>query len=389
MSEPTEKSEKSSPPKPAPKHTPKPAPRPQSSGSSGAFLAMVIALAAGGGSYYVWQQHLIAEQDRQVLKQSIERLLEVVKEKDQAQLARIAQLAEHRHDGVEQRLNTLEQTLPELSRQLSLQQRDWTVAEVDYLLRLAGQQLQLNHDIPTAIAALGQARGQLVNYTNGNFATLIVSIDENIAELQQLEQDNVSRISQQLSALLTSLEELPFAQHASGNTIASPPPTPVAKDAALTDHLKYWGQLMWHDIMSLVTIRHSDEINRPLMNPEQRYFLQAQLRLKLETARLAAMGHNQELYHASLTEAAGWLSRYYDSNDGQVIEAFATLTRLASINVDPELPALQELRQQLHTARHATGVATTMVPEPADNASPLADSPPSPVVEEPVSGSPL
>ena len=372
MSEQTETVEKRPPAKP--KAKPKPKPKKEGSGSSGAFLAMVIALAAGGGSYYVWQQHLVAEQDRMALEESIEQLLKVVKQKDQSQLARIEQLRAHRHDGhdtLEQRVEALEQTLPNLSQQLTLQQHDWNLAEVDYLLRLADNRLQLSRDIPTAIAALSQARDQLIRYTGDNFSDVVAKIEENIESLAQLEQTSISQINQHLGALIAALETLPFAVQAERDEKPRQAPEPVAEDAELTERVQYWGRVVWHDIKSLVTIRRSDEISRPLMNPEQRYLLQAQLRLKLETARLAAMGHNQPLYQASLNEATSWLGRYYDGNDAKVAASLTTLNELGAITVDPQLPSLQVLRQQLHAERPVPAViAPEMEMEPAAESQP-------------------
>lgn len=367
MSEQTETVEKRPPAKPKPK----PKPRKEGSGSSGAFLAMVIALAAGGGSYYVWQQHLIAEQDRIALEESIEQLLKVVEQKDQSQLARIEQLRSHNHDNVEQRLAALEQTLPNLSQQLTLQQHDWNLAEVDYLLRLAENRLQLSRDIPTAIAALSQARDQLIRYTGDNFSDLVAKIEENIESLAQLQQTSIAQINQHLGALIVALETLPFAVQAERDEKPRQAPQPLAKDAELAERVQYWGHVVWHDIKSLVTIRRSDEISRPLMNPEQRYLLQAQLRLKLETARLAAMGHDQPLYQASLSEAANWLRRYYDGSDDKVTSAQTTLDKLAAITVDPQLPSLQALRQQLHAERPAAAITAPEIEmEPAAESQP-------------------
>ena len=365
----------------------------QTSGSTGAFLAMVIALAAGGGSYYVWQQHLIAEQDRQALEQSIEQLLEVIEEKDRAQLSRIEQLQQHRHDSVEQRLGALEQALPNLSQQLTLQQHDWSLAEVDYLLRLAEHRLQLSHDIPTTIIALSQARDQLSSHTNGHFAAVVDAIDANINTLVAIEQDNIGQITLRLSNLLTTLDTLPYAAQAKHKEKPQRARTPLAADAELAERIKHWGGVVWHDLKSLVTIRRSDEVSRPLMNPEQRYFLQAQLHLKLETARLAATGRNQPLYRATLEEASSWLSRYYDNSDRRVVESLATLNELTALTVNPELPSLQGLRQQLHAERPPS---TPSLPTITDNsmampgaADTLTEPSPPVVVEEPNTESPL
>ncbi|MEN8169250.1 MAG: uroporphyrinogen-III C-methyltransferase [Pseudomonadota bacterium] len=379
----------------------KPRPKKTSSGGGGAFLAMAIALAAAGGSYYVWQQHLIAQQGRQALEQNIERLLDAVEKRDKAQLARIEQLTRHRHNQTEQRLETLEQAqaLPNLNQQLTPQQLDWSLAEVDYLLRLAEHRLQISRDIPTAVTALSQARDQLVGHSNGNFANIVAKIEENIRFLASIEQGGIEQISARLGKLLATVDSLTFAVHSEPEEKPQQRPTPVAEDAKLTTRIQYWGQVVWHDIMSLVTIRRSDEISRPQASPEQRYIIQAQLRLKLETARLAALSRNQALYRASLTEAANWLNRYYDNSDSVVSEDYATLNELAELPINPELPSLLPLRQQLHTQQPLQDAS----PQPMEQAQeePAAtvitpDAPvttpqtsPDEIVEEPQTGSPL
>jgi uncharacterized protein HemX len=312
---------------------------------------MVLALAAGGGSYYVWQQHLGAEQERQALQQGIERLLEVVAQSDQTQRLRIEQLADHRHDSVEQRLAVLERNLPALGRQLSLQQRDWSLAESDYLLRLADHRLHLSHDLPGAIAALHQAHEQLLSYGNGHYTSVTARIAEQIEQLEVLEGQGSATIITRFGTLLGTLEGLPFAAPSPDDTT---PPRPVAASndtAPLGERLRHWGRVVWQDLKSLVTIRRSGEGQHPLLTTEQRHLSQAQLRLTLQSARLAALTRNQPLFNISLQEAAQVLGRDYDTRDDAVMDALATITQLAGLTIDPELPSLQVLRQQLHAAR--------------------------------------
>ena len=341
MSEKTEAVEKKAPAKPKPKK--------QRDGSSGAFLAMLIALGAAGGSYYIWQQHLIAEQDRMALEEGIEELLAVVEQRDQAQQLRIDQLKRHQHNEVEQRIAALEQSLPELNQRLTVQQQEWSLAEVDYLLRIAEHRLQLNRDIPTTTTALQQARDQLANYTNGDFDGVTSEIDRNIAELSQQRDNGIER----LSVLIAGSARLPVAVAAPGAVVTSPAPQPLDEGAELAEKVKYWGKVVWHDIKSLVTIRRSDEQQTPIIGEQQVALLRSQFAIKLESARLAALQHNQALYAATLTEAKGLLEQRFDSGDQAVQGAIATLDELAAINVDTPLPSLNGLRQQLHAAQAA------------------------------------
>ena len=338
-------------------------PRPQKQrdgGSPGAFLAMVIALGAAGGSYYIWQQHLIAEQDRRALEQSIEELLSVVEQKDQVQQTRIEQLKAHRHDEVEQRLHALEQSLPELNQRLTVQQQEWGLAEVDYLLRSAELRLQLHRDTPTAITALEQAHEQLSNYTNGEYANLIDAISQKIGDLAQQQENGL----EPLSALIAGSAALPVALAAPGEVITSPTPQPLDEDAEFAEKVKYWGRVVWHDIKSLVTIRRSEDKQLPIIGEQQAEMLRSRLAFKLEGARLAGLQHNQALYAATLAEAKGLLEQRFDSTDVAVQGAIATLDTLGAIRVDSPLPSLNGLRQQLHAAQ-AANRQQVPPPEPA------------------------
>jgi uroporphyrin-3 C-methyltransferase len=220
---------------------------------------------------------------------------------------------------------------------------------VDYLLRTAEQRLQLNRDIPTAITALSQAREQLLTHTNGRFAEVIAAIENNISSLAKLEQNALGLATTRLGSLIATVDTLPFALETANKGQQAEALPPLAADAVLADKIKHWGRIMWRDLKSLVTIRRNDEVSRPLLEPQQRYLLQTQLRIKLETARLAAIDHNQPLYRAALGEASTLLGRYFDNNDSTVIDSAATLKQISELQVDPKLPSLGALRQMLHT----------------------------------------
>jgi uroporphyrin-3 C-methyltransferase len=343
---------------------------------------MVLALAAAGGSYYVWLQHLGAEQERQALRQRIEQLLEVVGQSDAAQRQRIEQLAEHRHAGVEQRLGTLEQSLPALGRQLAVQQRDWSLAEVDYLLRLADHHLQLSHDLPGAIATLRQAEEQLRRYGNGDYSAVAARLAAQIEQLTLLNGQGSAAVSARLTALFDTLEGLPLAALPGEGSTPAKPVAPVTTpdatpndSAPLGERLRHWGRVVWQDLRSLVTIRHGGAPSHPLPSTEHRQLARTQLRLTLQGARFAVMTRNQPLFDASLQEAVDQLNHNYDTRDGAVLEALAALSGLTTLNVNPALPSLQGLRQQLHAARPSPSLAPVAQPAGAAEANTMESQP--------------
>lgn len=352
-------------------HTEEHIPKKQTSGSSGVVLAMIVAIGAAAGSYYVWQQFLVAEQDRKALEGSIAQLLQVVEERDQAQRERYEQARNHHHAQLEQRLAALESSLPRLGQQLNIQQQQWSLAEVDYLLRTADERLQLHRDVPTAITALRQAREQLSRLDNGRFTEVVAAIDAQIAQLGQLETQTPQQITRRLANVIAAIETLPFNHLPQKQGNEEKIPTPVTEKEGVSGKVSHWGSQLWQDIRSLVTIRHDGEASRPLAESQRRSLLLTQLHIKLETARLAAMERNQALYRSTLDEAIALLGRHFDRNDPAVAESIATLDQLAGLDVSPELPSLSSLRQLLQGAQMqpSATAAPAMPPEaPAEEA---------------------
>src|SRR5690606_32604161 len=86
---------------------------------------------------------------------------------------------------------------------------------------------------------------------------------------------------------------------------------PETQNSAGTNVLASLWQSIWQDLKQAVTIRRLDQPLPPLLAPEQHYYLKQNLRLMLEQASLALLDKNAEVYQASLTKAAAWLTQYF------------------------------------------------------------------------------
>lgn len=311
----------------------------QSSGSSGAFLAIIISIVAIGGFFYLWQQLRSAQIGSMALEQSFERLLNMVEEGHQAQLQHIETLSQHRHQGTEAQLAQVETTVQDMRRRLGQERSDWAIAEAEYLLRIAMHRLMLEHDRDTAIEILRQARNRLSIQDQRVFGRVIRRIDSDIDALTALSLPDIDRIATELTALTASVESWPLAARDRPPTEPRAETAPTETQAVSGDSQRILDRI-WRDIKSLVTIRHTDEPPLPLLMPEQRFFLQQNLQLKLDAARLALLGGNYRAYHDGLTMAAGWLRHYFDTSATSVIQALSDIERLAAVDLEPELPEL-------------------------------------------------
>lgn len=89
----------------------------------------------------------------------------------------------------------------------------------------------------------------------------------------------------------------------------------------------------WQEVRSLVVIRHQQDGTAAVLVPEQRYFLYQNLRLKLETARLALLSGRESVFHASLASAEQWLQQYFVGDERDAMLKMVTILQGEQISV--------------------------------------------------------
>jgi uroporphyrin-3 C-methyltransferase len=112
-----------------------------------------------------------------------------------------------------------------------------------------------------------------------------------------------------------------------------------------------FGRELWREIKGLVQVRRMDAQDTALLAPQQAYFLRQNLKLRLLTARIALLAHDEGSYKADLTAAQGWLKRYFNTRDARIVAARASLDRLVNSPVSIQLPTLDESLNALQASR--------------------------------------
>ena len=82
--------------------------------------------------------------------------------------------------------------------------------------------------------------------------------------------------------------------------------------------------------------------------PDQAWFLYQNLRLQLETAKLAVVRHDTETLRSTLQQMAGWLRDYFDTSDGGVANILQATEKMSAIDLAPALP---DISSSLETLR--------------------------------------
>ena len=101
-----------------------------------------------------------------------------------------------------------------------------------------------------------------------------------------------------------------------------------------------WTQLRT-GLEGLVTVSRDRQVE-PLPDPEARFLLQQNLTLQIESARLAALRGNANVYRDAVARIDGWIAAYFDSASKSVTDVRATLAELRGLRVDSARPAIAD-----------------------------------------------
>lgn len=227
--------------------------------------------------------------------------------------------------------------LEALYQELARGRDEATLAEIEQLVYFASQQLQLSGNVKAALIALQNAESRLSRSDKPQFHRLRQVLARDIERLRASPAVDVTGLSLRLSELIDQVDELPLFPASPG----SPAGTPAAAPASAQGGLAWWKRFaaeVWSDFTQLVRIQDTGRPELPLLPPEQAYYARENLKLRLLTARLALLHHDETGYRRDLKAAQEWLVRYFDSGDKRVKAAASLLRQLAESPVRVDLP---------------------------------------------------
>ncbi len=346
-----------------------------------ALLALLIAVAGAAADYVIWRQlNLSKDLLTRQSAQAESRLASLQADMRSLRAQTSAEITERLKE-----LQTAQQDLRDTLQALNAQVRQKTgvsaaLAEAEYLMRSANNHLLLDRDVSTAIAALAAADERLRATGDPDALAVRGLLADEINALSALKQTDTAGLALSLNSLIDSIDQLPLAAHSSAPPAGKAQPQKVQGWRAFLS-------TVWSEIKSLVVVRYDNKTAQPLLAPEQSYFLYQNLRLQLETARLALLRHDAQTFHAALTTAHKWLNTYFDTGSAAVKHMSDTLARLSTTNINPPLPqissslkALIELteRKSAPVAAINDGSDASTAQNAGDDTSPASPEPPPP-----------
>ncbi|MEO8674579.1 MAG: uroporphyrinogen-III C-methyltransferase [Casimicrobiaceae bacterium] len=236
--------------------------------------------------------------------------------------------------------------LEALYRDLAPSRDEIALSEIEQVLLVASQQLQLAGNVPSALTALQLADAKLQRLDRPQFVPLRKALARDMDQLKAVPYVDLTGLSLKLDQAIGAVATLPFAMD---ERLPAPvvEGAPAAKEPAWQRFLRD----LWGDVKQLVRIESSDRPAAPLLPPSQQYFLRENLRLRLLSARIALVNHDDASFKSDIAAATAWVGQYFDTRTKPVQALQATLKQLAATPLAGEMPDLLRSLEALRVLR--------------------------------------
>ena len=231
---------------------------------------------------------------------------------------------------------TLGQTLSTVRQQVSGDDSKYVLNKIAQLLETANVELNLSKDKDSALLALGLAEEQIRLSSNRSLDAVRTKILADIEAIKASERTDLAGISAKIIATSSAVETWPLQNEPNAELIENKliDVDEESESSGFLAELKKAASDMARDA---VRVQKVDAAPKPLLVPEQRYFLNQNLRLHLLTAQNAALQGEQAIYQQNLASATQWVKEYFDLRDQRVQNALKDLDGISNIKLKPEV----------------------------------------------------
>lgn len=312
-------------------------------------VAIIISILVGGGLTFQMQQKN-AEYQAQI--NALQTQLKQTQDNIQSELDSTQKQAIEKATEITHRAETVlaQQQKSIVSLQVAMadvkgrRPNDWLLAEADYLVKLAGRKLFLEHDAVSATKLMESADQRIAALNDPSLVPLRKSMANDITKLKTIPLIDREGLVLRITALQQQVDKLPLA-----NALL-PEAQQVEKQVVSQDVYDWKDNLMTSlkDFSeNFITFRTRDGNVIPLLSPQQHFYLKENIKAKLETAIKAVYVEQQEIYTTALTTADKWSSTFFNQDSNEVIEFNKALELLSKQTVQVEYPVKLETQQEL------------------------------------------
>ena len=311
--------------------------------------AIVLSLIFGGGLTYkmleqqseyqtqIAQLQIQLEQAQSAMKQELSQVKEETIEK--------ATTVTHKAEVVlGQQQKSIESLQLAVADVKGRRPNDWLLAEADYLVKLAGRKLFLEHDVESATQLMESADQRIAALNDPSLVGLRKAMANDITKLRVVSLVDRDGLVLRLTALQQQVDKLPLAN-------ALLPEAAAVEKQQVSEDIANWQDNLMTSLKdfseNFITFRTRDGNVIPLLSPQQHFYLKENIKAKLETAIKAVYQEQGEIYATSLETADKWAMAFFNQDDNSVKEFNKTLSQLSKQDIQVEYPAKLESQNQL------------------------------------------
>ncbi|PKF76331.1 heme biosynthesis operon protein HemX [Vibrio sp. vnigr-6D03] len=312
-------------------------------------IAIILSLIFGGGLTYLIQQKT-QQQEQEIAK------LKAQFKATQTNLAQEldsvkGETAALNRDTVnrtkvelEQQQNSIESLQLALADVKGRRPNDWLLAESDYLVKLAGRKLFLEHDIVSATKLMESADQRIAALNDPSLVPLRRAMANDITNLRALPLIDRDGLVIALTSLQLQVDGLPLA-----NAIL--PEAPVVEQHEVSTDINDWQQNLKTSLgefsEQFITFRTRDGNVIPLLSPEQHFYLRENIKAKLETAMKGVYTEQGEVFSTALKVAHEWSTQFFNLDDPAVQKFNQRIAALGKQNIQVNYPVKLETQELL------------------------------------------
>ena len=248
--------------------------------------------------------------------------------------------------GLEKKQGLLNDSIDSLYQNRKNNNVDWALAEIEHLLIIAIQELSLNADVNTALAAMQAADDRLKDMGDPSVLNVRGQILSDVNALKSVNAVDIPGMALYMADIITRVDKLPlressenYGQQDTGYSAKTQEQSPVWKRLLLT---------VWRELKGLLVISREKDASVMSLLPEQRYYLYQNLRMELDAARLAILQRDTNNLRASLELIQEWLKKYFDMDDEAISNIAVSLEQMSKVSLRPKLP---DISSSLETLR--------------------------------------
>ncbi len=313
------------------------------------ILAIIIALLGTGGvAFQLQQQNSQYQAQIAALQNQLQQTQSAMStELNQVKQETVAKATEVTHKAevvLAQQQKSIESLQLAMADVKGRRPNDWLLAEADYLVKLAGRKLFLEHDVVSATSLMESADQRIAALNDPSLVPLRKAMAKDVTDLKTIPLIDRDGLVLRLTALQQQVDQLPLA-----NAIL--PEAKTVEKQQVSDDINNWQNNLMASLKAFsenfITFRTRDGNVIPLLSPDQHFYLKENIKAKIETAIKAVYQEQGEVYTTSLTTAEAWSQAFFNQDNNTVKEFTQSLKQLSEQKIQVQYPVKLQTQNQL------------------------------------------